>query len=1193
MKEWHIMMSRFFYSLIFTFLLMMSVPVSGVAAAISASIVPGLNVTGVTAAQVTSPATAFPLLALWKPSGVTAIESYNAASGTLLRAELDTNGNPSGNNFTLVENSALYVYSTQQSILILGDSSSCSPLHLTVGFNLASHACFPPDYKVSDFLNSLGRNNITSLSRLDLPSGRWQTAAVDDGVMVGDDFWLVAGEGYIIQAAAAVSGWIAPPIILPTINLSPQTTFTGLSLSYQLTLTLDTVAPAGGFPVTLTAVPAGIVTMPASVTIPNGARSVQVTVSANALGSAIISATSPGLGISGTQHAVTVKTTQAANYTPLISSQVGVQIGPVYTAPTSVNPTYTPVISAEVGIQVGPVFTGVSPIQTRDYGPLASLQIGVQVGENATAPTSFIVDYNPLVSTEVGVAVGPVITGVSPNHGAIGDNALPVTISGYGLGAVTGISFLHATGGITVGLFSVAPDGRSITVPIDIAANADTGARTVLVTTASGVIKATRGGSDIFNVTLPIPEISSISPLRSMVGDTVTMTIIGKNFTSASSVNVSPSNGIVVSNPPTVSADGTTVTVSFTIAAGATIGDRIVTVTAPGGTTSAAASVTNTFSVTSLSDPGFTHTSLSAEVGVQVQLATAAARQIFNYEPIASLPVGVTVGSTITRVTPVSGNIGSSNLVVRALGVGLNNASSITFYPPDGITVHPSSLTFVDGNPQVTIDIAAGADVSPRSVLVALSSGGYALPTDAGSNQFRVTLPVPEISSLQPIRAMRGQVVALTIIGTNFGSASSVDFTPSTGITVVNPPTVSADGTMITTSLTITADAALGNRVVTATTPGGTSSPTASTANSFSVTIDAGTTYTPLLSPEIGVLVSTASLSGPVTMVYEPVTSREVGIMVTPPESPTSQSVDYGSLVSTEVGVAVGGVFTGFSPAAMEPGSSATFTLTGVGLGTVTNITVVPSDNLTVKSWTPAADGRSGTVNITADSGIVQGKRTLVPQVGSTALMSTVVGIDILQIGYKPVLNSITTSYPASSVLAVTGSTVTLTMNGVHLQGVTKIEVLSSDGITVDNAPIWSSNETGEHVSVTVIVAASAVVSDRLVRLITPYGSSSATLGTTNTLKIIETIGSIAPESDDKDWVAANEPPVEIANDYLTVAKISELYGLNGRKLDAVLLAMQQRITTNASEHSSRGILKERMFRLAELPDLSRGPPGV
>src|SRR6185369_671113 len=113
-------------------------------------------------------------------------------------------------------------------------------------------------------------------------------------------------------------------------------------------------------------------------------------------------------------------------------------------------------------------------------------------------------------------------------------------------------------------------------------------------------------------------------------------------------------------------------------------------------------------------------------------------------------------------------------------------------------------------------------------------------------------------------------------------------------------------------------------------------------------------------------------------------------------------------------------------------------------------------------------------------------------------------GIDMLKIGYKPALDSITTDFPDSSLLANIGATVTLTLNGDHLQGVTRVEVLPSNGIIIDTVPVWFSDATGEHVRVTVIVAANARLGDRLVVLSTPYGSSSATRDTSNTLTVID-----------------------------------------------------------------------------------------
>jgi len=514
--------------------------------------------------------------------------------------------------------------------------------------------------------------------------------------------------------------------------------------------------------------------------------------------------------------------------------------------------------------------------------------------------------------------------------------------------------------------------------------------RSVLVALSSGgYALPTDAGSNQFRVTLPTPEMYSIQPLRSTVGQSVTMTINGNFFGSASSVNFTPSSGITVNNPPTVSPDGTTVTTTFTIAANAALGSRVVTVTTPGGTTGNIAGPTNSFTVTEAADPGVTHTAFSAGLGVLVETPAVSPDKNVTYGPTASQPLGVTVGATIQRITPISGAIGSS-LTVRAEGIGLESSSAISFQPPDGITVN--SFAIVAGNPEVNITIAPNAAVTPRTVLVALSTGGYALPTDAGSNQFRITLPTPDIQSVQPIRAMVGQVVAMTIMGTNFGLASSVDFIPATGITVANPPTVSLDGTMITVNITLAADAPLGTRVVTATTPGGTTSAAATPANSFTVTADQGTTYTPLLSPELGVMVMQSSGDGQVVIPYGPLSSAEVGVMVTPLPAPGSQDVAYGPLVSTQLGVAVGGHFTGFSPFALEPGSSAIFTLYGTGLDQVTAISIVPVANLSVTDWTPAGDGRSGTFTITADAGVVQGTRTIVPLVESTALPCAAAG---------------------------------------------------------------------------------------------------------------------------------------------------------------------------------------------------------
>src|SRR6185369_9819083 len=277
--------------------------------------------------------------------------------------------------------------------------------------------------------------------------------------------------------------------------------------------------------------------------------------------------------------------------------------------------------------------------------------------------------------------------------------------------------------------------------------------------------------------------------------------------------------------------------------------------------------VANTFSVTA--DAGTTYTPLiSSEVGVMVTIPPSSGSQNVAYGPIVSGQVGVVVGYAMSGIAPPTGATGSTGMKVTATGIGLSTATAIAFQPATGIVIQSFTING-DGNPEVIIDIDPAAPTTTRTVIVTLPTG-TAIPAAPGANQFRVTLPEPQILSMQPIRAMAGQIVSLNIFGSNLTSASSINFTPATGISVNNPPAVNATGDMATVAVNIAANAPLGDRVVTITTPGWTSSAAPSVANTFSITADAGTTYTPLISCEVGVMVSVSATSGTQNVSYGP-----------------------------------------------------------------------------------------------------------------------------------------------------------------------------------------------------------------------------------------------------------------------------------------------------------------------------------
>jgi hypothetical protein len=762
-----------------------------------------------------------------------------------------------------------------------------------------------------------------------------------------------------------------------------------------------------------------------------------VTVTATAVGNATISATSPGRGYSGAQNAVTV-----------------------------------------------------TPIQTMNYGPVLTPQIGVAV----TVPQSssgLNVLYGPVISGQVGVTVGSVVTGIVPSTGAIGTTGMKVTVTGVGLASATAISFQPAAG-ITVkpGTFAINAGGNP-EVFIDIDPTAPTIKRTVIVTLPSRVPAPSVPGANQFLVTLPEPQILSIQPIRAMTGQMVPLNVFGKNLTAATSINFTPSAGIAVSNPPTVSAAGDVATVTVSIDANAPLGNRVVTITTPGWTSTTTPSVANTFQITA--DAGTTYASLvSRQVGVVIQPQAVASSQSVMYGPVTSGQVGVVVGSAISGIVPPTGATGSTNLKVTVTGAGLSNATAIAFQPATGITVHPGSFAITNGNPEVTIDIDAAAPTITRTVIVTTPSGSI-MPAAPGASQFRVTLPEPHILSMQPIRAMVGQLVVLNIFGNNLASASSIDFTPATGISVNNPPIIDSSGTMATVTVGIAANAPLGNRIVTISTPGWTSSATPSVANTFQVTADAGTTYTSLVSRGVGVLVQ-VPVAAASNITYGPVVSTGVGVMVTPIAAPATQNVAYSPIVSTQVGVAVGSVLSGIAPLTVEPGSTTTVTLTGIGLKLANAIQVIPATGITVGTWTPAADGLSGTVLITADATTPVGQKSIVALTANGSITPAVPSANTLLVGYRPAINSI------SPILPTVGTTFTLTVNGLHLQGATKIEILPATNVVIDYPPVWTNDGTGEHLTVKVIIDSTATPGDRVVIVTTPYGVTTMVGSVANTI---------------------------------------------------------------------------------------------
>lgn len=1109
-------------------------------AAVDVQVRPGFNVVGVSAPVQAQYVSAFPLLDAWKLSGITAIESYDHASSVMVRAELVA-GVPSGTDFPLAENSALFVHSSSGAVVSLGDVAECSALSLKTGFNLVSSFCPPAGYRAADLINSLGLSSILSIAKFDGPSARWITAAVNGAAVVGEDFAIVPGDGFIIYASADVANWISPR---QTFTFSPSAlTVHQEEAGVSLTLTIPAIASAGGITVNLVSSNTSTLTVPALVTIPAGTTSVSVPVTALATGSPVsrvVQVTASKANWTSGTASVTVLPKPTVNLTPTTTltgkgwtyflttslTETAPAGGVIVTLTTStanvvncpatvtisegtlssqvtvtaVNPGIATITASAPLLLSGSMHTvTVNPVQTINIGPFLGAPVGVMVG-SLSSQTTASMSYTPVVSVPVGVSVGSVITGLSPDRGAIGTTDLLLRINGIGLASVNTVTF-RPSDGITVQNGTIAPagDGTSVDVQIAIADTATISQRTIIVSAPSGTIKPASPGANSFRVTYKPPEILSLIPISKTTGSTFTLQINGKNLQQASEIAFIPPDGISVGNPPTVSTDGTLASVNVSIAANATTGFRAVAITTPGGTTPSALTAANTFEVMSSIPPvgsayAVYNPIISSSVGVLVQTLASTGTQSVPYTPVVSLPVGVAVGATISSVTPPRSAIGTTGLTVRVNGAGLVSATSMTFQPGTGITIQGGTFTTAaDGSyAEAVIDIDPAAPLTARTVILV---GIAARPAAPGVNKFTVTLPTPEILSIQPIRREVGSTFTMTVYGKKLNLAGSIDFSPATGISV-NTPSISTDGTLAIATVVIAANAPTGDRVVTVTTPGGTTSANPTAANTFTVTALPGINYDPLVSQQVGVLVTQPSATMSQVVSYGPIETVPVGVMVTTAPSPTTASRSYTPVVSLTVGVTVGPVITGISPASIEPGTSQDITIYGIGLDSITAVQILPSTGFTVGTPVPAGDGLSSTVTITADPAVTVGTKTIIVSSASGTLRPSTADANILRVGPAPTISSLMIG--AGNAVAAAGSTVTLTVNGAHLQGATEVRFIPSSGIEVNNPPMYYTDVQGEHLSVTVVIAFGATGGDRVVTVTTPYGTTTSVASPAN-----------------------------------------------------------------------------------------------
>ncbi|MFC1852510.1 S8 family serine peptidase [candidate division CSSED10-310 bacterium] len=343
----------------------------------------------------------------------------------------------------------------------------------------------------------------------------------------------------------------------------------------------------------------------------------------------------------------------------------------------------------------------------------------------------------------------PVVSSIDPTQGNR-KQTLDVSVYGNYFEAGCAVDF---GSGITIN--NVTSVGTAqLTVNISVQVDAPLGLHAVTVTNPNDLFHTL---PDAFDVWAAEPTVTSCDPAQANQGNTLNVTIYGDDFQDGATSDFGA--GITV-NLTTYGSE-TELTANITIAGGAGLGFRTVTVTNPD---TQFGSLTDAFKV----------------MGPSPQ---------------------------ITSLNPISADR-SSTLDVIIYGTGFQTGATSDF----GADITINS-TIVDGPGQITANIYIDkyAALGYRTVNVTNTDDQAAIKTDA----FEVEAETPTVTLCNPQQGNRGSTLDVTITGTNFLDGASAGF--GSGVTVNNTGFVS--DTELLANITIDPGTSLGFRDVTVTNP--------------------------------------------------------------------------------------------------------------------------------------------------------------------------------------------------------------------------------------------------------------------------------------------------------------------------------------------------------------------------------------
>ena len=424
-------------------------------------------------------------------------------------------------------------------------------------------------------------------------------------------------------------------------------------------------------------------------------------------------------------------------------------------------------ISPGTGVQnssVSVTLSGTNFISGLAVDPIEGITVGsVIVVNSTTATTVFTIAADATlgtrdvtVTTAAGTSgtaafsvavVAPTLSGINPAGGTPGT---PVNVTLTGTDFATGMTIEAPPEIVVSSVVVTSSSGATATFTIDAAATL--GARDVQVTTLGGT-----SNTVTFEVLPPAPTLSIIDPPSGLLGMAVMVTLTGTNFYAPMTIGLG--TDIAVSDINVI--DSATATATLNIGPGAAPGLQNVTITTPGGTSSAA---------------------------------------LFSVIPFAP---------TLTGISPASAVQGTLDRSFLVTLTGTNLFDPTISIGGTGISAPPNVFVTSATTGTAVFTVAGGTAPGPHDVTIT-TAGGTSAPVT-----FTVLPPTPTLTSMTPAIGVRGTSVNVTISGTNF-TAGTTTLNGIAGITITSPVVVNA--ITLTATLAIDANATLGTRSVTVTT---------------------------------------------------------------------------------------------------------------------------------------------------------------------------------------------------------------------------------------------------------------------------------------------------------------------------------------------------------------------------------------